>query len=81
MNKCKGIVGMLFGHNYEEIFDEEHEYFEFNLNTNRIPGGTPFDAIHGPVKKESRTHQYCVCRRCGQQVSKDRKSLFTKEDK
>ena len=81
MERCRGILGFLFGHAYEEIFDEEREYFEPDLVAMVIPKGTPPDEIHGYVKKENRTHQYCMCRRCGRQVSKDRKSLFTKEDK
>ena len=80
MERCRGVIGLLFGHNYEEIFDEEHEYFEPTENTQRL-GLVSQRGTTGPLKKESVVHQYCVCRRCGQQVSKDRKSLFTKEDK
>lgn len=82
MTRCKGLAGLLFGHNFEEMVDESAEYYEFDWKTEQIEKRDPRRHLHGPTRKSNRTHLYSVCTRCGMQVQKERASLFTpQEDK
>lgn len=74
MNRCKGLMGLLLGHNLQEVVNEEREYYPPEDLVIRSSLAT-----HGPVKSEKHEHLYCVCMRCGQQVSRKRVSLFDKE--
>ena len=80
MSRCGGIAGWILGHRFEEIVDEEAEYYEIT-DPLLVLKCEPGVHNHGPTKKSSRTHLYVVCMRCGEKVIKERQSLFTKEDK
>jgi hypothetical protein len=73
MQKCQGLIGLIFGHKFVEMADEEAEYFDLDndpvlrMQARFDPGsGAHF---HGATKYSSRTHVGCVCARCGLAVT------------
>ena len=72
MNRCIGLTGFIFGHNFEEMANTDSEYY--------APDPTTLSE-ESHIKREKVDHLYCVCMRCGTQVAKERTSIFTEEKK
>jgi hypothetical protein len=69
MNKCNGLMGLLFGHKFEGRYNEEEsegtmpvsEYFVFSNDIDKVINAT---------KSRKLTYVHDVCKRCGQVVEK-----------
>jgi alkyl hydroperoxide reductase subunit AhpF len=61
---CKGLLGLLLGHNYEHVFDTEEKdgYFP------KIEGSVILDTMSNIIqsaKLHKKTYVHSVCTRCG----------------
>ena len=72
MNKCKGILGLLFGHRFDGKYDDKVEYQNINLSEQA------FEHLHilnggfqTPLLRNESKYVHSVCRRCGQVVKRD----------
>ena len=71
-NKCKGIFGFLFGHNFETIYNRDTDYQDINISEPefahiiKLVGG-----YQTPILKDKKTYKKSICRRCGKVINID----------
>ena len=74
MNKCKGLMGRIFGHKFEDRYDEEvgegklpdskQEIYIDSLICDGLPN------IINSTKSCKRTYVYDICTRCGEKIER-----------
>ena len=62
--KCKGILGLLFGHKLNDIYDGE-SFMPSNANLNLTLAIYP-ELILKEMRHEKETYVQTICERCGQ---------------
>lgn len=72
---CEGMMGMLFGHNFEEVFDVEHGEPKFTPSSANVSDSLSYNLckfvpLIEASKSDKSRYVHSVCRRCGQIVQR-----------
>jgi len=79
--KCEGIAGKLFGHKYQNIFNEEKKYtgteesirtINESVNFTMMLMKTTMPEILDSMSEEKKTYVHSICSRCGDTIKKDK---------
>jgi hypothetical protein len=74
-NKCKGILGFMFGHRFEAEYDDKIQYQDIKIseqlfnNLHILNGG-----YQTPILKDESIYVHSVCKRCGQIIKRESKN-------
>jgi hypothetical protein len=67
--KCKGILGLIFGHKIVSCFDEKSEPVSVNLNRRWDDDSWDVSRMISASSKTESKFATAFCKRCGQKIN------------
>ena len=70
--KCQGIIGFIFGHKFEDIYDQKIEYQALDKPSQEAWAHIVLNHS-APLLKREDIYVKSVCQRCGEEIKRDNK--------